>query len=333
MKDIIETAIIITTISIISCIVSNATEITGELPPGTEKVLQDIQETMYPPWVHDVILDPDPPQAEVPTVVTAHIYNDPSKTSDETFDATLMFTADLGDNWEYIDMEQVMEGRIWSATLPAFKAGTEILYGFSARDSSGNVYTDTPCLVTEWPPENDPCMFDLAIDEPPVDDEEQVIPDNFDFMSFRGGVDEDNLYLELSVQGDISDGTVSPVFVHLYGFGVANVDKGDPSDIITQGFLGFWAPQAESFSYPACSIIHQPSNDVIIEGRNIECETSGGTVWFKISNDQIGDTPSGHLKIIAADGAITSITPFTGIFYDYTHVSSIALFDRSFVVK
>lgn len=321
-------------IGIACCARSGAVEIEGELPPGTEEILQDIEDTMYPPWVHEVVLDPDPPRANVPTVVTAHIYNPPNKTDDETFEAVLMYTVDLGDTWEYIDMDEVMEGRIWSGSMPAFKSGTEVLYGFRAEDSSGNIYTDTPCLVTEWPPGDDPCMFDLAVDEPPVDDESEVIPDEFDFLSYRGGVDMDYLYLELSVEGGITEGTVSPVFVHLYGFGVANMDKGDPSDIVTQGFLGFWAPQAESFAYPNCSIIHQPANDVIIEERNLDCITHGGSsVWFRVDRDQIGDTPGGHLKVIAANGAVTSITPLTGIVYDYTHVSSIALKDRWFIVE
>jgi len=219
-------------------------------------------------------------------------------------------------------------------TIPPLPLGAEVLYGFRAEDSSGNIYTETPCLVGSWPPEDDQCMFELSIDEPPIDDEKILIPDDFDFISFKGGVDLDHVYFEIEVQGNISAGTISPTFVHIYGFGLANPDKGDPADIVSQGFLGVYAPNAEAFSYLECMVIYEHSDDIITDDHNIECATDGESrLWFKVNNRQIGDTPSGIIKVLAADGAVTSITPLGGMPYDYTHVSSIALMERWLVVQ
>lgn len=304
------------------------------LPPGTEEVLKEIQRTMYPPWLYSVTLTPDPPRAGEPVTVTAEISNDPDKTQDVTIEAYLFYSLDQGETWETVEMDDNKSKRVWTAELPAFEQGDEVWYGFRAGDATGNVFTETPCYVTTWPPLNDACMFEFAVDELPVDDPNRLIPDNFDMLSIRGGVDEDNLYLELNVQGSIEPGSVSPVFLHLFGFAVANLDKGDPADVVSQGFLSIYAPLAHIAALDPCMTISQPNTDIVFSSEYVQCQSDGEHMWFKISNKQIGDTtPTGHLKIIAADGAVTSLTPFTGIYYDYTHVTSLSMAGRSFVVQ
>lgn len=304
------------------------------LPPGTDEALQELQATMYPPWVYEVKLDPPVPAAGQDITVTAQIYNDSSITRDKTIAATLMYSIDDGDNWEMLDMDEVVANNTWSAVIPAQDEGVEVLYGFRAEDTSSNIYTETPCLVTAWPPVNDSCMFEIAVDEAPVDDESSLIPDSFDIQGFKAGVDDDNLFVEISLDGTVSEGTISPIFVHLYGFGVANPDKGDPSDIISQGFLGVYAPSADAFTYLPCMTVFEKGDEAVFSNTYIKCATDGKSrLWFKVNNKQIGNTPSGYLKMMAADGAITSITPLAGVPYDYTHVTTLALFDRWFTVQ
>lgn len=304
------------------------------LPPGTDAALEDLQATLYPPWVYDVTLDPPVPVSGQETKVTALIYNDSSLTKDETIAVTLMYSIDDGHNWEYLEMEEVDSNRKWAATIPAQEEDTEVLYGFRAEDTSANIYTDTPCLVTAWPPKNDTCMFEIAVDEHPVDDESTLVPDSFDIRGFKAGVDADNLYVELTLDGKVDKGTISPIFVHLYGFGVANPDKGDPTDIISQGFLGVYAPAADAFTYLPCMNVFDKGNEMVFSDRYITCATDGASrLWFRVNNKQIGNTPSDYLKLMAADGAITSITPLSGVPYDYTHVTTLGLFDRWFTVQ
>lgn len=304
------------------------------LPPGTEELLKEIQRTMYPPWLYRVTLKPDPPIAGEPITVTAEIYNDPDKTDDDTIEAYLFYSMDQGETWETLEMDDNKTNREWTVEMPAFEQGDEVWYGFRAGDATGNVFTETPCYITTWPPLDDTCMFDFAVDEPPVDDPNRLIPDNFDFLTIRGGVDEDNLYLELNVQGSIEPGSVSPVFLHLFGFAVANLDQGDPADVVSQGFLAIHAPLAHIAALDPCMTISRPNTDVVFSAEFVQCQSDEDHLWFKISNKQLGNTePQGHLKIIAADGAVTSLVPFTGIFYDYTHVTSLSLAGRSFVVQ
>lgn len=304
------------------------------LPPGTDEVLAQIQRTMYPPWVYGVTLDPNPPAAGKPLTITAEIHNDRNITDDETMAVTLFYSTDGGETWTYADMNQASALSHWSVTLDGFPADTEVFYGFRAEDTTGNIYTDTPCYVTSWPPGDDTCMFDVSNDDPPIDDADQVIPPDFDFQSLRAGIDRDHLYVELKVEGKITDGTVSPVFLTLYGIVVQNPDKGDQNRIVTQGFLGVYAPRALVAGYQPCMTIYMPAADPLFASEYMECATnSADKLWLKISNKQIGPTPGHHVKFLAANGAVTKISPLTGIYYDYTHVSTVAMFDRRFTVE
>ncbi len=304
------------------------------LPPGTEEVINELLATMFPPEVRSVALSPDPQKTDTIIKVTAEIRNDGSKTTDKTTDAWVMYSTDEGASWERTDMDAERDGANWTAELPAYPAGTEVVYGFRARDTSGNIYTETPCLVRSWPPDGDPCMFEIAIDEEPVDDDPNLIPDDFDLMSFRAGEDEEFLYVELKVQGKITGGAVSPVFTHMYGIVVQNPDRGDPHDIITQGFLGVYAPLANVYGFRPCMVVSRPGKDVVMDSHNIECKTDGDArLWMKIHSSHIGANASRFIRLMAADGALTGLSPLTGIFYDYTHVSSLVLMDRAFSVQ
>lgn len=309
-------------------------QLDGSLPPGTQEVLEEIQRTMYPPWLHAVTLEPDPPRAGEPTRVSAEIYSDANKINDKAIEAYIFYSTDEARTWEVIEMEDNGSARFWEAELPPFERGTEVWYGFSAGDATGNVFMETPCYVTTWPPEDDTCMFDIALDEPPVDDPRQLIPNDFDIRHMKAGVDEDNLYIEMTVEGSIEPGSVSPAYMHLYGFGVANMDKGNPTDIVSQGFLGLYVPLAHVANMQPCMIVSQPHNEILFTSDFIQCHAQGEHLWFRIDNRQIGPTrPQGHLKIIAANGVVTSIAPFGGMYYDYTHVTSLSLKGRSFVVE
>ncbi len=307
-------------------------EIEG-LPPGTEDTLYDLQATMYPPEIHGVTLDPETPKAGVPTTVTAKIFNDPNITDDETLEAWLIYSLDDGETWEYVDMDPSKDMRTWTGTIPGFDAGVEVLYGFRATDSSDNLYTEIPCLVTSWPPKGDTCMFDLAPDEDPLDDESQVTPDDFDIMNFKAGVDEEYLYVEMEVQGKIEPGSISPVYVHLYGFVMHNPDIGNPSDILTTGFIGIYAPHGEALTYYKCMTLSYPMDEVLIDNSQMTCLAEGSKLWFKVKDSAIGNNPSGIIKLLAANGVVTSITPLAGEPYDYSRVSTLALLDRWFIVE
>lgn len=313
------------------CVTSLA-DIEG-LPPGTEEKINDILETMYPPETYSLTVIPDPPKADTITSITSEIRNDSSKTDDRTTDAWILYSSDGGDTWEEADMDKQGESFKWNTELPAFPSGTEVLYGVRAQDTSTNIYVETPCLVTSWPPDGDPCMFDLAVDDDPIDDDSSVIPDDFDILEVKGGVDEDNLYIEIKVQGSIVEGKLTPMFAHIYGIGVMNPNKGNPSDILTQGFLGVYAPLADTFGYKQCMIISKPADSVLIDSSRIECSAKDSRLWMKIQNIAIGNNPSKYIKMIAADGAFTAMNPMAGVYYDYTHVSSIGFYGRWFTVE
>ncbi|MFA6451679.1 MAG: hypothetical protein WCX65_19565 [bacterium] len=304
------------------------------LPAGTEETLSRLEATMFPPETHTVTLKPDPPKADTITEITVEVYNNAGETEDKTTDAWVIYSSDGGSTWDQIDLEQMADGKTWKGELPAFPAGAEVLYGIRAKDTTTNVYTETPCLVTSWPPDGDPCMFDLAVDDEPVDDDPALVPDDFDILGFRGGEDDEYLYAEIKVQGKASAGTLAPTYAHIYGIVVQNPDRGSPNDIVTQGFLGVWIPYASAFGYQDCMVISKPGADVKLESGSITCKTDGDSrLWFKVNKKEIGSNPRRYIRIMAADGAITNFSPLQGLYYDYSHITSLVFKDRWFTVE
>jgi hypothetical protein len=304
------------------------------LPPGTDETLRNIQQRMYPPEVHEVTLDPAVPAAGQPITISAKIYNPTDITDDYTTQAWVMYSTDGGASLQTVEMTEGNDSQTWTAELPAFDTGTEAIYGFRAIDTSTNIYTESPCKVASWPPEEDHCMFDIAVDDYPVDDKSSLIPDDFDILGIRAGMDDRYMYIEISVQGIVTPGTVSPVYASVYGFGLLNPDRGDQSDIVTQGFLGVWSPLADTIGYRRCMIIQQTAGDVSFDNKYIRCLTDGEShLWFKFDRKAIGDNPSGHVKLIAADGAFTSFSPAAGVYYDYTNITEFVFLGRRFSVQ
>lgn len=304
------------------------------LPPGTKETLDRLQATMYPPIVHNVTLSPDPPKTDTITEITAEIENDTNKTDDITTDAWVNYSSDGGATWNQADMERVGTSKVWKTELPAFPSGTEVIYGIRAKDTSTNILAETTCLVTSWPPDGDPCMFDLAVSDLSQGEKNALMSDDFDIVSLHGGVDEEYLYVEIKVDGIISAGTLTPVYAHVYGVAVQNPDRGNPNDIVSQGFIAVWIPMAEAFGFQNCMVLSRPANNVVMDNSNISCKTDGGSrLWMKINRKAIGNNPSKYIRILAADGAFTNITPLAGLYYDYTHVSSLSFTDRWFTVE
>lgn len=302
--------------------------------PQNEDFFAALLKNMYPPEVRDVTLAPQAPTADRPTTVRAAILNDPNKSDDETVRSWMMYSADGGGEWETAEMARLGDKTTWTADLPPFPRKTEVLLGFRAEDTSGNVYAETPCLVRTWPPEGDPCMFELADDAEPADGDSSEIQNDSDILAVRAGVDEENLFFEIEFQDRIASGTATPLFAGAYGVAVRNPDTGNPTDLTTQGFVAVWIPLAEAAGRPGCVIIRKQKEDLIFDAKFIECMTDGGSrLWFRIGKRAIGDNPSRYVKTVAAAGAFTNFDPPDGIIRDRTPVSTIRFRDRRFTVK
>ncbi|MEW5945593.1 MAG: hypothetical protein AB1742_05290 [bacterium] len=298
--------------------------------PGSGRALGELYRTMYPPWTYDVKIGAD---EDGWGAVEAVVYNDRDLTDDETYEVYIVYSTDSGESWETVELDQGAGGQKWFGRLPEeLEEKEEILYYIKALDTSTNVYTELACPIGDAEDAEDGCWFDVAVDEPPVDDETAVIPDEFDIRSFRAGYSEDYLYLSFLVEGEIKEGTASPLDLHGHVAAIINPDRGDPVEILTQGFLAAYAPLAEMFTYPGCMLVYYPGSpdeDYYIDRESIRCYTDGSYLTLEIDRGAFGENPSGYLKVAGGNGRLASISPVSGNFYDLTHVSTLTFTSRT----
>jgi hypothetical protein len=326
----------------------------SSLPPELQERVEDLLATRFPPQLLSVELDPESPGADEAVTVTAEIQNDASITDDETSEAYIFFSADGGETWEEVEME-TEDDKTWTAEIPGQESGATVIWGIRAVDSSSNFYTDLPCKVSEPVPydgyktcteEEDcesalpyGCVFALASDESPIDDEDQVIPDDFDFQNFRIAYDDDNIYLDLVVQGKVSDGSASPMNIHGYVGVLINTDKGgnstDLTELLSAGAIMLHAPLAKLAGglVKPCFYGYQQGGDFVQDTGPLTCKDKGNHLFFTIKRDAIEDNPSNQLQFLGANASITSISPIAGGVYDNTRITQVNFIERSYEVE
>ncbi len=308
--------------------------------PGVVKVLRDIQATMYPPEIHKVSISPEKPTENEDIEVVAEIYNDWNVTDDETVEAYIYYSTDEGKSWEEVEMEQDgNDDKKWVAVIPGQKSGTKIIYYLTASDSSGNVITELPCKVTNWPPTKEKpelCLFKGAKDDDPVDDEAELIKDDLDIMETYVGYDDDAIYLKTVVQGKVDQGSASPMKINAYAGIILNPDKGSASNILTQLIGAAHAPLAKMAGYDPClSIYTRTGSDIVVGQEGVSCKADESNLYIRIDNSVIGKNPSKKLKLISGVTAtVTSISsePY-GQLGDYVRLTTIVPNEREINVE
>lgn len=331
------------------------------LPPDLQDKVNNLMATRWPPLAKSVTLDPEAPAADQAVSVTAEVFNDTEVTEDETSEVYLIYTTDGGATWNQVELEQQDNEKLWTGEIPGQPSGTEVLYGIKALDSSGNVYVEAVCKMPGSPLEiedyidNDcvnkgdvslceakmprGCMFPLSSDDSPLNDEAALISDDFDFWDYRIGYDDDNVYMDLAVEGKVSPGTASPMNIHLYIGGVLNPDKpasGTGLDAIArQGGAFIHGPLltlSGGLAKP-CSFLYQKGNTAVQDETAIKCIAKRNHLLYVVKRSAIGDNPSNILEFLALSAAGTSISPVNGALYDNSHFTNVRLESRSYKVE
>ena len=328
------------------------------LPPELQERVEDLLATRFPPQLHEVSIDPEEPGEGDDITVTADIYNDAEVTDDETMEAYIFFSTDGGESWEEVEME-TDDDKTWVGVIPGQDSGTTITWGLRAVDSSTNFYTDVPCMLSEPLPsegylENDcfnnddvdcesalpmGCAFALANDEEPVDDEDDVAPPDFDFQNFRFGYDDDNFYLDLVVEGEVSEGSAAPMDIHGYAAAIVDVDKGgnstDLESLLEAGALLVHAPLAKIAGgvVKPCFYGYQQGGDFVQDDGALDCNAEANHLIFTVSRDAIGENDTNQYQFLGANLSITGITPISGAVYDNTRVTQVSLTSRTIEVE
>jgi hypothetical protein len=136
--------------------------------------------------------------------------------------------------------------KIWKATIPPQGAGTEVNFYIRAVDSVGNIVTEVPSLVKNWPPSEK----ELVLTSSDEDDKDQIVSDEMDILNTYIGHDKDYFYVKMVFQGKVGEGDIQKPFLNVYGVGILNLEKGHD---ILDGYLLAYIPWfSKLINYPKC---------------------------------------------------------------------------------
>ncbi|HOX28287.1 MAG TPA: hypothetical protein PLQ76_03935 [bacterium] len=342
---------------------ANAVDMSG-LPPDLQDMIQRLLATRFPPELKGYTLEPADPVAGQPTKITVKISNDPSVTQDETGMVNIYYMVNSDMVWKTITLEG--DGKTWTGEFPAFNSGDEIIFSIHAVDSSLNAFTTVPCTVIA----NEElfvkdyvdgdctrseeglkacenalprgCMMKMATDDDPLDDpDDQIIPDG-DFVDYRIGYDDNAVYADLAVQNKISEGTMNPIDIHGYVGLVLNPDKiGKVKDLDSLlnsggGAILLDAPLAAMAGglIKPCFYGYMQGNTTIMDEKAVSCKARSNHLTFAIKKDalkKIGENKSGVYQFLWAGATITNFpTPIEGKPYDVSHVTSAWFTDQTY---
>lgn len=328
------------------------------LPPELRTRIEDLLATRFPPQLHSVKLSSDAPAAGEAVTVTAEVSNDSEVTDDETTAAYVFYSTDGGKSWQEVEMESE-DQKTWTGEIPGQDSGTQVIWGVRAVDSSANFYTDAPCKMAAAVPTDDytdcaaggdlaacetylpmnGCMVAMANDEEPVNDEDGLIPADFDMVNFRFGYDDDNMYIDLQVEGEVSDGKAAPMNIHGYAAAVLNPDAGgnstDLNDLLSSGAIIVHAPLAKIAGglLKPCFWGYKQGNDFVQDDKAVTCKNKANHLYLTVKRSAVKNNPSNQLEFLAADLAVTSISPIAGTAYDNTRVTQVNMIDRNYTVQ
>ncbi|MEW5944806.1 MAG: hypothetical protein AB1742_01275 [bacterium] len=328
---------------------------TDSLPAEWQDLVDDMLATRYPPMLESVTTSPESPAGGEDVEITAVIQNDSSLTDDETVEAYVVYSADGGESWDEVELEQGGDDKTWTGTIPGQDSGTELIYAVRAIDTSENVYVEMVCDVDgeNWPPDTDEdcvstedpsncesnlpvnCLFPMSRDESPLDDEDSLVNEDLDFWDYRVGNDGENYYIDLAVQGEITSGTVSPMDVYGYVVLMINPDKGGAGggleELLDSGLLVLYAPHAEIAGGAApifpCMIGWKQGSSMATDRESISCDAAKNHLFLSFPIEKAFDNPSAYLTYLVLNGHITNISPLTGDIGNYSHWTNAKIAD------
>lgn len=181
-------------------------------PDDVMKALGDLIEHRFTPVIKDVKVGAA--AANKPISITVTVAYDDSRAKDKVKQVRVFYSINNGKAWKKpVNLKN--KGGSWTGSIPKQKKGT-ILYYIWVKDSRGNVTTEIPCNVTQWPPSNDKCMVSGAVDPDPSDDKTNRIGKDMDYWTVKVGMSKDFVYIQQGVEGKINKGTMNPTRINSY---------------------------------------------------------------------------------------------------------------------
>ncbi|PIU66218.1 MAG: hypothetical protein COS84_06020 [Armatimonadetes bacterium CG07_land_8_20_14_0_80_40_9] len=269
-----------------------------------------------PPVIGEVVQEPAAPKSGEDMNITATVANDVEKTDETTIEAYLHYSSDEGKTWTEVELEQGEEDESkWTGVIPGQPGGTKVVYYISAFDTAGNLATEMPGLNTVWPPvagKQEPLLAAPGKDD---NDSETQVPNGADFLTLAAGYNEENLFIKVEVEGEITPGTTSPARMNAWAAAAVNTDRSE--DLLKSGVALFYAPLIKGVFGSMAGITEDFAaiDERIAETYHVipyaECGIDSVVIdkalYFKIKRSALGKNPSNMIKFIGASGTITAM--------------------------
>jgi hypothetical protein len=339
------------------------------LPQDLQDLITNLLETRFPPELQSINLAPAEPAAGQPTKITINIFNDSSVTSDTLTGLVVYYMVNFDGKWNVLEVTSD-DNKTWTGEFPAFQKDDEIVYSIRATDSSTNVFTTVPCKIGELEADylksanrmndctkagadltacDDPtprdCFMSMSqTDETIKKDAGKNIPKESNFVDYRVGYDDANVYVDLTVEGKtVSEGTMNPIDIRGYVGLILNPDKiGKIKDLdgllaAGGGAVMLYAPLADMAGgmIKSCALIYMKSNSMVQDDKGLACARKQNHLLFSIKKaslpSAVGANTSGIYHFFIASLAITNFpSPVEGKPFDYSHITSVQLTDQPY---
>jgi hypothetical protein len=307
-------------------------------------------------------LDPSPPAPKKPVIIGAtfaHASAIPLKMDS----ANVFHSANGGKTWDVSELAMAKERGRMIASLPGRPAGAKVLTAFRARNEKGGTLADLACAQASWPPaaayfkqdcdefskkpyaaclENRRprgCMFALGEEESPVDDPPSRAGEDFDILDFRMGYDAEWLYFDITVQGKISPGSLTPIALNQYAVTVMNPASAAPDPeqgLPLDGALIRLLPLGYSVSGIAqpCAVIINRDGVPTVDVSSVVCEIRDSHALFKLKRTLWpGKQPLTEFIIFAHTGVLRNKQLDHYSFVDSTGLTRARLAASSYTVS
>ena len=330
------------------------------LPQELQDKITTLLSTRYPPELKEINLSNATPAADEAVTVTIKVYNDTKVTEDETSAVYLEYTTDGGKTWQQLETA-TDDNKTWTAEIPGQPSGTEVMYAVKAVDSSGNYFMDVPCKTDSFPPEGYveascvesddinaacanavpiACMMPMSRDDDPLNDEDDAIPKDADFLDYRVGYNDTDIFVDMAAEDKITQGSASPMDIRAYAAVIVNPDKGakgaDLDTLLTMGGFVLEAPLAKIAGgmVKPCFYGYNKGGTFIQDEKGVDCSMKGKHVSFSIKRAALGANPSNQITLFTFDGHITSISPIAGAAWDNNHWTTLNMTEeRKYTVQ
>ena len=268
-------------------------------------------------------------------------------------------------SWHSTSLTSVA-GKTWTGELPVFESGDIIHYAVSATDTSGNSLVTIPCETEFFPwfflryvetdcvheNKNGGCGDALprgcfmkiahADDVPdqsiPMGEFTDELKRDMNIMDARAAFDDECLFIDIAVEGDIASGRAYPINFITYIALIMNpeIDNLDGWTLDRAiGTLFYSKMSSAAFLLAGVDSCHHGFNkgiDYEQDTDTIECYVEGNHLLYIVNRDILGNDQIEQIKIMLSAGAITSLgydwnmyhtTPITNILLSEEHVFTV----------